>query len=298
MPSLPSSRRRTSGSAPRALPAFLPILLLLSACGSDEASPPQTAETPPAEVEATHAFDDPRLDSLYDEMMAEMAPDGGRERLRYLQFAFVVDRGEGNVTRRHHRWDVWGGRYRVDAPVEAGRMVALFDVDDPTGTDEIWLDGEPVADAARSDSLAQRAHAMFINDSYWLLMPYKWDDPGVTATYLGEQELEGESYEVVELTFDAVGLTPQNKYRGFVDPETDRMAYWQHFTDADDPEPRFTMAWTDWQRMGPILLSPTRVDLDGNLALSFEELEASTTVPDDVFTAPADRATTGSGGDS
>jgi len=295
---LPSVHRRTFGSAPWAIQALLPLLLLLAACGTEEAPPPETAETAPAEAGRTSSFDDPRLDSLYEDMMAEMAPDEGRKRLRYLQFAFVVDRGDGNVTRRHHRWDVWGGRYRVDAPVEAGRMVALFNVNDPTGTDEIWLDGAPLTDAARSDSLAQRAHAMFINDSYWLLMPYKWDDPGVTATYLGEEELEGESYEVVELTFDAVGLTPQNKYRGFVDPETDRMAYWQHFTDADDPEPRFTMAWGDWQRMGPILLSPTRVDLDGNLALSFEELEASTTVPADVFTAPVDRPTTGTGGDS
>ena len=266
--------------APQALaPLALAAALLVAACSAD--APP--ADTAGAE-EPT--FEEPELVRLYDAMMAEMAPDGGRERLRYVQFAFVVDRGEGNVRRRHHRWDVWEGRYRVEAPVDGGQMVALFDVDDPTGTEAIWIDGVAVQDEARSDSLAQRAHAMFINDSYWLLMPYKWDDPGVTAEYLGEREMEGRTYEVVELTFDAVGLTPQNKYRGWVDPETHRMAYWQHYSDASDPEPRFTMAWTDWERYGPIMLSATREDMDGNIGLRFEDLEASTTVPQGVFQGP------------
>ena len=250
----------------------------------DEGAPPAGAAG--AGGETAGAFDDPELARLYGEMMEAMAPDEGRERLRYLQFAFVVDRGGGQVTRRHHRWDVWDGRYRLEAPVGEERMVALFDVDDPTGTDEIWLDGEPVADPARADSLARRAHAIFINDSYWLLMPYKWDDPGVEAHLLGERELDGEPYQVVELTFEGVGLTPQNKYRGFVDPETGFLAYWQHYREASDEEPRFTMAWTDWERHGPLHLARSRVDLAGELALSFEDLDASTTVPEGVFHGP------------
>lgn len=279
-----------------ALPALRPAaavvaLLALVACGGveegasgDAAAGSDTPAAAPAD--RSSSFQDAEVERLYGRMMEAMAPDGGRERLRYLQFEFVVDRGNGNVTRRHHRWDVWDGRYRVRAPVGEETMVALFDVDDPTATDEVWLDGEPVADEARADSLARRAHAMFINDSYWLLMPYKWDDPGVTAEHLGERELEGETYEVVELTFDRVGLTPQNKYRGWVDPETGFMAYWQHYTEASDEEPRFTMAWTDWERHGPIHLSPARVDLSGELALRFDDLVASTTVPDDVFHGP------------
>ncbi len=275
----------------RSLPA-LALLASLALPGCGDAEPPADAETPPAARPDTEApprdFQDREVARIYDAMMAEMAPDDGRTRLRYLQFAFVVDRGEGNVTRRHHRWDLWGGRYRVRAPVGDQEMTALFNVNDPTGTERIWLDGERVEDAARADSLARRAHSMFINDSYWLLMPYKWDDPGVRAEYLGERELEGRSYEVVELTFEEVGLTPQNKYRGWVDPETNRMAYWQHYTEASDSAPRFTMAWTDWERYGPILLSPNRVDLDGNLGLRFEELEASTEVPSGVFSPPGD----------
>lgn len=269
-------------------------LLALAAC--DDPEPPADAETTAtAAPDSAGGFDDPEVARIHEAMMAEMAPDGGRERLRYLQFAFVVDRGEGNVTRRHHRWDLWGGRYRVRAPVGEEEMVALFNVGDPTGTERIWLDGRPVEDGARADSLARRAHAMFINDSYWLLMPYKWDDPGVRTSYLGERELEGRSYEVVELTFEEVGLTPQNKYRAWVDPETNRMAYWQHYTEASDTAPRFTMAWTGWEQYGPVLLAPERVDLDGSLGLRFEELEASTEVPSGVFDAPTDSAGTEGG---
>ena len=31
------------------------------------------------------------------------------------------------------------------------------------------------------------AYAIWVNDTYWLLMPYKMKDPGVTLAYDGEE---------------------------------------------------------------------------------------------------------------
>jgi hypothetical protein len=275
--------------------ALLVSLILAAGCagepgggGEDAATTPDTAEAGPTGPSGVERLEDPEVRRIWTQMMDSIAPEDGWARTRYVAFDWVVDRGEGEPLRRSHAWDVWDGRYRVEAPVDDGTMVALFDVNDPTGTEEIWIDGEPVTDPARSDTLVDRAHSMFINDSYWLLMPFKWADPGVTASYLGEMETWGETWEVVELTFDGVGRTPGNKYRAFVDPETGMMGLWQHFRSADDPEPAFTMAWTDWEDYGPILLSSRRPDREGDSRIYFEELAADTRVPEGVFQVPGD----------
>lgn len=261
--------------------------LLLAACGPSGDAPEAAREAEgPSETERrAEAMSDPGAQRIWTRMMEAMAPDDGWARTRYLAFDFVVDRGEDGRLVRSHRWDVWNGDYRLEAPVgEAGTLVALFDVDEPTAG-RAWLDGATV-EGARADSLLRRAHAMFINDSYWLLMPYKWADEGVNARYLGEMEEWGETYDVVELTFDSVGLTPRNRYRAFVDRETGMMELWQHFRDADDPEPAFTTAWTDWRPYGPIRLASGRPDQEGVNRLTFENLEASESVPDNAFAPP------------
>jgi len=251
--------------------------------GSAASSAGAAAEGRQASLE--EVLDDPDVVPVYRAMMERIAPEDGWSRTRYLAFDWIVDRDDGRLV-RSHRWDRRTGEYRVRAPVDGGEMVALFDVDAPTEGERVWVDGEPVDDAARSDSLATRAHAMFINDSYWLVMPFKWADPGVTTSYLGRMEQWGKEYDVVELTFEEVGLTPQNKYRGFVDPETGLFEIWQHFRQASDGEPAFTMAWTDWRRTGPIWLSPRRENQDGEARIYFENLEAATEAPEGAFTGP------------
>lgn len=273
------------------------VSLLAAACtsgesgatrGASSASDDQAATTGSAGGQASleETLDDPEVVPVYRSMMERIAPDDGWSRTRYLAFDWVVRRDDGPLV-RSHRWDRREGDYRVRAPVGEGEeMVALFNVNHPTEGEEVWLDGEPVEDAARSDSLASRAHAMFINDSYWLVMPFKWADPGVTTTYVGRMEEWGKEYDVVELTFEDVGLTPENKYRGFVDPETGLLEIWQHFRQADDPEPGFTMAWTDWQDHGPIWLSSRRESREGEARIYFENLDARTEVPAGAFGGP------------
>ena len=259
----------------------LAVAIIGAGCDSDGRQQPT-----PGTAAAPTYFEHADLQRIYARMMEVMAPDRGWERVRYIAFELVADRPGDVPLRRAHRWDVWGGQYRVEGPVGDEQMIAVFNVDDPEGTERIWMDGEEVTDPARADSLADRAHGMFINDTYWFLMPYKWADPGVTAVYLGAMELEGRTHEVVELTFDAVGRTPQNKYRGWVDSETGLMAYWQHWRNADDPEPAFTVAWTEWRRYGPLLLSASRPDSAGYARITFENLAAAEVIPEGVFEGP------------
>lgn len=268
------------------------VPLGVTACGSGSSGngaaggPASGSASASSSPRSAGSITDPKAADLWRGVMDSIAPDGGWKKTRYLQFDWLVARQSGPPLRRSHRWDLYSGAYRVEAPVDSSRMVALFNVNHPTDGERIWMDGKRVPDGARSDSLAKRAYAMFINDSYWLLFPFKWADPGAHTRYIGQMKEWGKNYDVVQLTFDSVGLTPQNKYRAFIDPSSGMFELWSHYPKASDSLPAFTLHWTDWKKYGPILLSDRREDQKGNSRIYFENLAASTEVPDGAFDPP------------
>jgi hypothetical protein len=261
------------------VPALLTgFAVILSACG--EATPRSGAAEVPGI--ADHAFEDPEVTRIHTRMVEAMAPENGWERTRYLEFDWAVNRGEGTPPSiREHRWDRWEGRARVEAATQdGGRYVAIFDTDAPE-EGRVWVDGEEVTGEAAVQRL-QGAYRAHINDAYWLIMPYKWTDPGVNARYLGEESHPdtGGSFELVELTFDGVGLTPQNKYHAWVNPETGLMERWEHFSNVDaNPSPS---EWSDWTRVGPLSLALNRSS-GGQLRIFFTHVLASESVPPGAF---------------
>ena len=143
------------------------------------------------------------------------------------------------------------------------------------------------------DSLQKRldgGYRAWINDSYWLVMPYKLKDSGVTLKYAGERKMEnGVNSEVLQLTFEAVGVTPQNKYEIFVNKENKLVEQWAFFRTAEDEEPRFTGPWLDWQQHGRILLSAKRGERGHTDVAVFDELPAlvfESPEPVDVMSLP------------
>lgn len=229
------------------------------------------------------SFEDPEVAPIHDRMMEVIAPNDGWERTRYLEFDWAVNRGSDPALVRSHRWDRWNGDVRVEAPAGGATRVSIFNVSDPAAG-RVWEDGEELTGEAADEALAgaYRAH---INDSYWLVMPFKWTDPGVTTSYLGEQtDEDGRTWEVVELSFESdAGLTPQNVYHAFVNPETGRMERWHHFSDSDsEPSPS---DWTDWRSYGPIELAENRM-VDGSPRIFFPHLRAETELPEGVFDPP------------
>jgi hypothetical protein len=255
------------------------VSILLVGCG--EATPPADAgEAGPT----PHAFEDPDVDRIHQRMMSVIAPDNGWERARYLEFDWAVHRAPDEPPLiRSHRWDRWDGMARVQYPTPDGELVAVFNTSDPEAG-EAWVAGEAVS-GERREELLRGAYRSHINDAYWLIMPFKWTDPGVHLRYLGEEtDEEGREWEVVELSFDdGTGLTPQNRYQAFVNPESGRMERWHHFSNADaDPSPS---DWVDWRRVGPIELAENRLS-GGQIRIFFPHLRVETEVPEGVFTGP------------
>lgn len=208
------------------------------------------------------------------------------EETRYLSFGFAG--------RRMHWWDRYTGRHRVEGTDREDRKyLVLHDVDDRGAEGRAWLDGAEQA----GDELAgllENAYGAWINDTYWLLAPYKLHDPGVSLSHDGTETVDGVEYEKLMLTFDGVGLTPGDRYWLYVHPETglvDRWAYvLEGWTNEDGAPPPTMWEWRGWQEMGSgILLAPSRIQVGGENAgreLSLAPIAVPAELADSVFESP------------
>jgi len=131
------------------------------------------------------------------------------------------------------------------------------------------------------DSLAKyltRGKSIWINDSYWLVMPFKLKDSGVTLKYLREDTTQiGEPSDVLQLTFQEVGDTPDNKYEVWVDRLSKLVTQWAYYPSFADSVARFTLPWGNYRKTGAILLSDDRGDRD------LKDVQVLQQIPENVF---------------
>ena len=220
----------------------------------DDANPPQ----PGFNLEGSDA----RAVEISDEVMNALGGRRNWDQTRHITWKFFG--------RRTHVWDKWTGNLRL----ENKNMLVLMNLNTQRG--RVWKDG---AEITQADSLAKylkAAKSIWINDSYWMFMPYKLKDSGVTLKYLGEgQTRDNLPADILQLTFENVGDTPQNKYHVYVDKESRLVTQWAYFSDANDPEPRFITPWANWRKFGTIMLSDARGDRKHSDIAVFRELPAS-----------------------
>lgn len=248
------------------------LYLLFTICGITACS--DTAKTNPAtEPPPTEPVAEADMDARSRELIAEVETAmGGREafdRKRYLVWNFFG--------KRKTYWDRQENRIRIEQP-EANSVI-LYDT--KTRVTTAYL-GDTLVTGNRALTKTKEAENIFINDSYWLLLPWKLRDPGANLRYLGTREgMMGRQMEVLELTYDVgTGLTPKNKYHVYIDPQTKMVAQWDFFPDASDAEPRFQNPWLNYRDYGGILLSGDRGQI-GQLT----EIDAPESLPDELFTA-------------
>ncbi len=152
-------------------------------------------------------------------------------------------------------WDKEQNRVRIDIP--KSEMVIALNMGDMTG--KVWQAGEEMVQADSLKKYLDRGKRIWINDSYWLVMPFKLKDSGVTLTYVGEDTTStGIQADVVRLTFENVGVTPQNAYDVWIDYDKKQVRQWAYYSDAANAEPNFVLPWSDYNQYGDILLSGKR----------------------------------------
>jgi hypothetical protein len=241
---------------------------------------------------AAVATPDARAAELAGEVMTALGGQGAWDGTRYLRFDFAVERPAGRFL-RSHTWDKWNGRYRLEGTEEDGTpYVVLMNVTTRDG--DAWKGGARL-EGDEEKKYLERGYGAWVNDTYWLLMPYKLRDPGVILTYAGEDASEQGSWDKLHLAFDNVGLTPKDQYWVWVNRTTRLVDRWD-FVLKGEKVPPTTFLWKGWRKVGNVMLAAERVNAKDNRTISFPVLEAPASVPDEVFTSPtAAAAAAGSG---
>jgi len=173
-------------------------------------------------------------------------------------------------------WDKWTGNVRIDSYADS--MTYLVNTNSDKGN--IMKNGIVMSNPDSVDYYTNRGKRIWINDSYWLTMPFKLKDPGVTLAYLRKDSTKaGTSAFVVELRFDQVGVTPDNKYEIYIDENDYLVKQWSYFKLASQDTASATWPWDNYRRHGKIFLSSDRSDGKGPRDVRvFKEL------PDSLFT--------------
>ena len=144
--------------------------------------------------------DEKEVSKIVDQIESAM---GGRKAYDAIQTL------EWNFVGRKLYWNKWTGDVRVENPKD--NQVVLVNINTMKG--QVFENGILITDTGKSTALLQRAKEWWINDSYWLVMPWKLNDTGVNLSYVKEDKLaDGKDAIVLQMTFDGVGVTPQNKY--------------------------------------------------------------------------------------
>ncbi|MFA0961261.1 hypothetical protein AB9P05_05620 [Roseivirga sp. BDSF3-8] len=236
---------------------FIALLLVLClACGPDDRQDNKPEDSNRSEA----AYGNPPADGFDKENSSEkaiaiadtvMATMGGRQAWDETEFIEWTFFG-----RRKLLWDKENKRVRIDFTERPLTIITNIE-GDPAG--KVWKDSTLVENADTLQKYLQQGRSIWINDAYWLVMPYKMKDSGVTLTHLREDTLQGGApADVLEMTFNNVGDTPENRYEVWVSKEEPLVRQWAYFPTAEADTPRFVTPWQDYQQYGEIRLSSDR----------------------------------------
>lgn len=212
-------------------------------------------------------YSDPQAISIADNVMKAMGGRKAWDETRYISWDFFGY--------RQLLWDKWTGNVRIELQ---SNLKILMNINDMTG--KVMKDGTELVNPDSVKHYLNRGNSIWINDSYWLVMPFKLKDSGVTLHYSREDTtLTGVECYVLQLSFKEVGDTPENMYDVWVDPSKNLVTQWSYYKDGNDSEPRFITPWDDYQKYGNILLSGNR----GQRQLS--DIKVLSEVPESAFSS-------------
>lgn len=248
---------------------FSLAFIFLFSCQPSDETQTDLDENPPMEGFNLEGSDSKAI-ALADTVMKSMGGRKNWDDTRYIQWTFFG--------RRKLLWDKWDGNVRIEFTNDS-TTIYILNLHSMSGS--VKKSGEIIS---HPDSLAkelERAEAIWINDSYWLCMPFKLKDTGVTLKYLREDTtLAGEDADVLGLTFENVGNTPNNKYELWVSHNEKLITQWAYFRQASQDSASFIRPFDNYQKYGNILLSGDRSDNGGP-----GDIRVLEEIPDGAFTA-------------
>ncbi len=171
-----------------------------------------------------------------------------------LKFTFNVD-ARGSTVSRTHDWDLTTG---LDTITYAdGSSIGV----------NVWEYDPSVASPDKMEAFQQ-----WTNDSYWLLMPLKLDDPGVQFGPVVTTRDMPPSRATVTMSFDdGVGLTSGDEYDLAINLREGVIDQW---TFRPNAEVSVTWSWQDYEDFNGLYLSTNHVNQQPNGArIYFTDIE-------------------------
>lgn len=223
------------------------LCLFAFSCQKANESGVLSENAPAPGFDAEHS--DPAAVELADSIMAAMGGRQNWDRTRFISWNFSG--------RRNLVWDKKEGNVRIESIPDS--TLYLVNINDVTG--RVRIKGQELTEPDSLKKMLAKGKSIWINDSYWLFMPFKLKDTGVTLKYLGEDTIaNGVNCNVIELTFNNVGDTPQNKYRVYVDVKDNLVKQWAYYREASQDSASQVWPWDNYRQYGDILLSADRSD--------------------------------------
>ena len=249
------------------------VVLILSSCAkkNSDQSDQLSEEVEVYENYPAEGFDvegsDPLAIVLADKAMEAMGGRKAWDETRYLSWNFF--------NARTLVWDKWKGDVRIDFLKEDLKIIV--NIHDLKG--KVMKGGQELTNTDSLTKYLTKGKDVWINDSYWLVMPFNLKDSGVTLSYLKEDTtLTGKQAHILELVFKDVGVTPENYYEVWIDPETNLVCQWAFYRTHAEPEANFVLPWEDYKQYGKILLSGNR----GKREVT--DIKVLESIPENTFT--------------
>jgi hypothetical protein len=190
---------------------------------------------------------DSRAQSIADSVMIAMGGKQNWDNTHYVHWNFFG--------KRTLWWDKYIGNVRIEIP--AKKLLILTNLNTKKG--HVYRSGTELTQPDSINYFMDRGYKIWANDSYWLIMPFKLRDPGVNLKYLGaEKDSLGNDCYALELTFNKVGVTPENKYHVYVDRKSYLVTEFDFYSKATDERPEFRDPWTGYKPYGHILIADDR----------------------------------------
>jgi hypothetical protein len=197
---------------PSLLPGALASVILVAAVWADAPPPAASAEQIASDV---------------------VKASGGANwpKVRTLGFTFNVEQDGKTLLSAKHQWDM------------------------AKNTDTVSWGGKTVTvniAAPASDEDSKAAFQRWTNDSYWLLAPLKFRDPGTKVRAVTPPPEDAGEFDVIELSFDKVGLTPGDTYHLYIDRAAHLLRRWIYMPGGGT---KMAGTWDGYKEFGGLTLS-------------------------------------------
>jgi hypothetical protein len=192
---------------------------------------------------------DPKGDAIANALFKASGGENWRN-VKRIQFTFNVEQDGKQILSAKHDWNVLA---ETDTVQWAGKTAVAR------------------LNRAAADGESKEAFERWTNDSYWLLAPIKVLDPGVTVTAAPATVPGADEFDVIQLKFGSVGLTPEDVYNLYVDRETHLLRRWDYMP---APGKMVRGTWEGYQDFGGLKLSTEHQF--GDKRITFTDIKVET----------------------